>query len=198
MLSLKLTVIGWIFVITSMLAGIAGCFAMRYTLWPGVHDDGVAYTTRIINRAGGLGNNFSVYTHALMRYNNSTTVRGHGQLYHGIMSRIIRNATYKQLLKTMYDLNLITFILSFVLFSITIYRKIKGLFIKNSKVIASVLSVPFAYAIAAVMLYLQGRPEHGIPLLLVISHLFRHAIRSGKVIACADGIEIGLVAAISQ
>lgn len=54
-----------------------------------------------------------------------------------------------------------------------------------------------AYIVAGLLVYLQGRPEHGIPIVLVFFLLLRELTKTGTLPAWAHGIQIGIVAAIS-
>lgn len=181
------------FMILVILAfGIVGLWQMSKTLWPGLHWDGVYFSTPILNLAAGRGNGFAVYTHALMIAPGASEVDSHGQLYQGIVGAIIPKADYAVLLRYLHIGNLVAFVMAFAAFSMCACRTLK-----TSWRLAALIALPGAYATVSVLLYLQGRPEHGIPFVLLAFAIVRELLSQKSLPAWLQGIMIGLVAAIS-
>ena len=134
---------------------ILGMWRMTITLWPGLHWDGVAYSTTIINHAAGAPNTFDVYTTALLRSPHSNVCDAHGQVYQATVGTLISKPSYVALLRSLHWANLSAFVLAFVVFSIFTYRVLKTSWLK-----AAFVALPTAAATSSVLLYLSvtGRP----------------------------------------
>jgi hypothetical protein len=177
----------------ALLFGAWGSWQMTRTLWPGLHDDGTLYTTTILNRAAGRGNTFDVYSPALLWFcPGSNEVRAHGQLYQAVLASLVEAANYGSLLELIHRMNLLTFLLGFPAFLMASRR-----ILSCSWIAAGMLALPAAFATISTMLYLQGRPEHGIPLVLMVAILLRETLFRGRLSHWFVGLQIGLVAAIS-
>jgi hypothetical protein len=162
------------------------------TLWPGVHDDAALYTTVILNRAGDVGNEYAAYTDALLMHDGNTRFETHGQLYFKIMAMVLPHADYSSLLRLFHVINLLTFLLAIFTFVLFTRQRLQA-----SWLVCFLVALPAAYGTIAVMHYLQGRPEHGIPPFLLTILLIQLWLRHERWINLLAGIQIGIVAAIS-
>lgn len=171
---------------------LCGGGRMTNTLWPSLHDDAVYFTTIIINRAANLGNQFAVYTPVLLQSGGETDVTSHGQLYAKAIAWLLNSAEYHSLLYRLHQINLITFVLSWIAFAISMRRALE-----TSWLGGCLVATPAAFTTFAILHYLQGRPEHGIPLVLVVFALLRESVKRDFLPPWLQGIQIGVVAAIS-
>jgi hypothetical protein len=172
--------------------GVWGGVSMQSTLWPGLHDDGVCFTTPIINRVAGIGNQFAVYTPLIQKNKGQMGFTGHGQLYQAITARLLLSANYGSLLTVLHQANLACLFVSFL--TITIHVRWH---LRTSWLGAAMLGVPSSFATVSILHYLQGRPEHGIPFVILGFALFQGLMRRSDLPDTVQGVKIGLVAAIS-
>jgi hypothetical protein len=184
--------LGWVVVLFLFCFGLYGGWLMTQTLWPGLHDDGILYSTVLINRASGLGNHFAVYTPSLILAEGKTYFASHGQLYQAIVAKFLANPEYSNLLQVVNFLNILGFLLAFTFFFLSTIR-----IFKCSKLCASFFGLAGAYATGAALLYLQGRPEHGIPFVLLVFGLFRELTGGRQFPDWLNGMQIGVITAIS-
>jgi len=184
--------IGWSSVVFLFCYGVYGGWQMTKTLWPGLHDDGVLYSTVVINQASGHGNTLAVYTHALLRKNGAVDFSGQGQLYYPVVSALLKNPDYESLLHLLHTSNLIAFVLAFAVYALSLRQRVEV-----SWLVAACFALAGSYATFAVLHYLQGRPEHAIPFVLLISRAIFLTTKLREMPTWLSGLEIGLVAAIS-
>jgi hypothetical protein len=185
-------VLGWGAVVFLFCFGIYGCWKMTQTLWPGLHEDAALYSTVVINRAAGNGNTFDVYTRSLIIAEGSPKFGGHGQLYYPIVAEFLAAPTYEAFLSVLHWSNLLAYIMSFIVFLLSTRRDLKVSWISGA-----LFGLVGAWSTVAVLHYLQGRPEHGIPFVLLIFALIK-LLRSGKgVHDWLQGAQIGIIGAIS-
>ena len=185
-------VLGWVVVVFLFCYGIYGGWQMTKTLWPGLHDDGVLYSTVAINRANGLGNHFDVHTRSLIRSGGATEFKGHGQLYYPVAAALLSTPDYEGFLGFVHWSNLVAYLLAFVVFCWQAHRSLR-----TGCLLSSMLGVAGAYSIMAVLHYLQGRPEHGIPFILLLFQLAVLLFRWPSLPAPLAGLQVGLVGAVS-
>lgn len=185
-------VLGWGVVVFLFCYGIYGGWQMTKTLWPGLHDDGVLYSTVVINQASGLGNTFAVYTPSLILAEGKTNFASHGQLYYPIVAALLAKPNYEALLTFLHQANLVGFLLAIVVLTLTTRRSL-GL----GWLPSSLIGVLGGAAVVAVLQYLQGRPEHGIPFVLLAFQLILLLLNWRAMPSWLAGVQIGLVGAIS-
>lgn len=177
--------------------GIYGAWLATQSLWPGLHEDGALYSTVIINRSNGFGNAFSVYvTHGHLsqetKYSFYTKFNFHGQLYYPFVSALMPGQDYDSLLRVIHFSNLVAFILSIILF----YLLIKRVWCL-SRLVSLACGTGLGYAVLGTLQYLQGRPEHGSVIVIVIFGLLRELFFSKQIPTWFSGILIGILAGIS-
>jgi hypothetical protein len=182
----------WMLVIGSTLFAMNGLSWTMLTLWPGINDDGALFTTVILNRSAGLGNRFSGYTQVLLLNDGKTDFATHGQLYNKIVASLLLNPNYASLLWMLHFLNLTVFLLC--VFSVAVHMRRWHSFAWLN---AFIVSIPLAFATVAVMHHIQGRPEHGIPAVMLSVILSRACLKSFIPDGLLQGLQIGLVAAMS-
>ena len=185
-------VLGWVVVVFLFCFAVYSGWQMTKTLWPGLHDDGVLYTTVAINRANGLGNHFDVYTDSLIRSEGATDFKGHGQLYYPVAAKLLSKPDYEALLTLLHQSNFVGFLLAFVVFTLATRRSLQLGWLPSS-----LMGVVGGAAVVAVLQYLQGRPEHGIPFVLLAFQLFVLIKNWPEMPSWLAGVQIGLVGAIS-
>lgn len=172
--------------------GLYGGGLATRTLWPGLHNDASLLSTVVINRANGLGNTFDSYTRYLRIGKGSKQFNFHGQLYYPILAATIDGKGYEQLLRVIHWSNLIAFILSLGLFFQVARRRLRA-----SVTIALLCGVSSAFSIVAALQYLQGRPDHGVVLTLLLFCLIDESVFKGRSGPLFAGVVTGVVAAIS-
>ena len=144
-------VLGWVVVVFLFCFAVYSGWQMTKTLWPGLHDDGVLYTTVAINRANGLGNHFDVYTDSLIRSEGATDFKGHGQLYYPVAAKLLSKPDYEALLTLLHQSNFVGFLLAFVVFTLATRRSLQLGWLPSS-----LMGVVGGAAVVAVLQYLQG------------------------------------------
>jgi hypothetical protein len=184
-------VFGWFVVLFLFCYGIYGGWQMTRSLWPGLHEDANLYSTVIINRASGNGNTFDVYVRSLL-LNNTKEFNSHGQLYYPVLAALLSAPSYEALLKFLHQSNLFAYVISFYVFMISSCRSLRIRW-----VLGAFFGLVGAWSMVSVLHYLQGRPEHGIPFVLLGVALIREAFKMDKVPDWLSGIQIGVVGAIS-
>jgi len=178
--------------IVLMAIGLYGGWLATHSLWPGFHEDSTMYSTVVINRASGLGDTFDVYTRMLRLANGRNDFNLHGQLYYPVVAFLMRGTGYDSFLRLVHLSNLIAFILSLLLFYFVPRRRLGC-----SRLVSGMCAVASAFAISSVLQYLQGRPDHGIVLVLLLSGLIGEFFFRERVSPLFLGIQIGVIAAIS-
>jgi len=165
---------------------------MTKTLWPGLHDDGVLYSTVIINRASGNGNTFAVYSRSLLNDDGDREFDGHGQLYYPLVASLLSRPDYEALLTLLHQFNLVGFLLAFVVFVLANRRSLQLGWLP-----ASFMGVLGGAAMGAILQYLQGRPEHGIPFIILLFIFIGQFLKLRSYPNWLAGLQIGLIACIS-
>jgi hypothetical protein len=185
-------VFGWFVVLFLFCFGLYGGWQMTKTLWPGLHEDAALYSTVAVNLKSGFQNQYDVYTPALILAEGKNNFTGHGQLYYPIISLFMADGDYESLLKVLHISNLLGFILTFAVFFLAgrLYYRINCLGL-------CLLAILGSYGIVGILHYIQGRPEHGIPFVLLIFLLVRLLIKKLILPNWLSGVQIGIVAAIS-
>lgn len=165
---------------------------MTKTLWPGLHDDGVLYSTVVINQASGHGNTFAVYSPSLLNKNGAVDFSGHGQLYYPVVSALLKNSDYESYMALLHASNLVGFVLAFAVFTLTSRRVLSV-----SWLFGSFYGLAGSYGTVSVLQYLQGRPEHAIPFVLLLFALFGLFKKQDSFPDWLNGLQIGLIGSIS-
>jgi hypothetical protein len=177
--------------------GTAVCVAilleMRDTGWPGPHHDAVFYITPAVNRANGAGNTFAVYHRAILQNEpGGWTFRAHGQLYQATLAQLMATPELPDLMRAMGLINIIAALLGGAYF----WAKCRLESGMGPMTTASVLVLGVA-GTAAVQLFLQGRPEHIIPLILFATGLARLTVQGAVAKTVVAGVEVALIVAAS-
>lgn len=168
--------------------GLVGGWLSTKTRWPGLHQDGARYSTVIINRANGLGNTYDVFARVIRMEKGNLSFDVHGQLYYPLVALFLKGKDFGGLLQFLHFTNLLTFICAGLIFY-HLARRGAGCTITGS----ALLAVSAALVTGSLLQYLQGRPDHGIVIVLVIFGLFSR--REGSPLI--SGLRIGIVAAMS-
>jgi hypothetical protein len=184
--------LGWIVMLFLFCFGLYSGWQMTKTLWPGLHDDGVIYSTVVINSASGLGNQFAVYTPSLVLSEGKTAFVGHGQLYYPVVSALLAKPDYEALLTFLHQSNLFAFLLAVSVFTLASRRSLKLGWLSSS-----FMGGFGGAAVVAVLHYLQGRPEHGIPFVLLVCQLVVLLLNWPSMPSWLVGAQVGVVGAIS-
>ena len=182
----------WALVVAAAFFGLYGGWQATHSLWPGLHDDGVAYSTVVINRAAGIGNHFNVYTTSLLATKGDTEFIGHGQLYYPLAAGLLQDPNFKSFLILLHQANLFGYCLAFVVFTLAARRVLR-----SGWLFGACFGLAGACGTAAILQYLQGRPEHGIPFVLLGFALLKELTPQKSFTNWIEGIQIGLVAAMS-
>lgn len=185
-------ILGWVVVVFLFCFCLYGGWQMTKTLWPGLHDDGVLYSTVLINRASGNGNTFAVYTRSLLNDDGSRKFDGHGQLYYPVVASLLSRPDYEALLIFLHQSNLFGFLLAVAAFALATRRSLHLGWLP-----ASFIGVLGGAAMVAILQYLQGRPEHGIPFVLLAFLLLGQILKLQAFPNWLCGFQIGLIACIS-
>jgi len=184
--------VAWILVVAGLSAGLYGIFLMSRTLWPGLNDDAVLFSTPLINRAASGENYFEVYTPFLVGRENDKAFNWHGQLYNAVVAPLLVAPNYASLLVFLNRANALGFLLSFGVFFLAARR-----YCHWPAWGAGLLGLAAAYATLSIMVWLQGRPDHGIPFAFLLFALARLAMPGGIAPSWLEGMAIGTFAAIS-
>lgn len=182
----------WVLAFSLWIFGLYGFFMMNKTLWPGIHQDGMLFSTVVINQANGFGNKYNVNDFQTDTSHNGNKFSGHGQLYYPFAASFMRGNDYPAFLRFLYTINLLTYVcssLGFLLFSQRVFQ------FNYLKCIW--FSLIATYSVSGLLLYLQGRPEHGIPIVLTFFILIREVFFKNSLPAWLSGAEIGIVASFS-
>lgn len=128
------------------------------TLYPGLHHDSALYATPIVNLAARGVWEIESFVPSLISTSGEQFTR-HGQLYQYLLGRIFHCTSYQRLLIACSLLNAITF-LATLLVSHRVLRT-------RPPLTRLLLSSGIAAMAALYTLWVQGRPEHLVPLLML-------------------------------
>ena len=182
----------WLVVVAAICVALYGAAMMSRTLWPGLHDDAVLFSTPLINRAATGANYFEVYTPFLVKRDNVTAFNWHGQLYNAVVAPLLATPDYSSLLVFLQRVNALGFLVAFVVFFLAAQR-----YCQWPAWAAALLGVTCAYGTLTILIYLQGRPDHGIPLAFLLFAFVRLVLPAGRFAPWLEGSVIGVFAAIS-
>lgn len=145
-----------------------------FTCFPGLHHDSALYATPIVNAAARGVWEIESFVPSLISESGTLFTR-HGQLYQAVFGRVLRCASYTQLLAWASVLNTATF-LAALLISQRLLRD-------QHPRLAPVLSSGIAAMTALFTLWVQGRPEQIIPALMLLpwaAHLWQRTARYAR------------------
>ena len=164
------------------------CGRMASTLWPGLHYDSVLYSTVVVNKSLGESFRFDAYTPALLNRPGGD-MGDHGLLSYVIYGAAMNDGTYGAYFRAS---SAITF------FSVCLMALLLFLQTRSFGWWAVLVPAAGGWLLLAVLVQIHGRPEHLIPLVVILCEL---AVRLGKLgVSSAGllrGVCCGLVAAIS-
>lgn len=182
----------WVLAFSLWILGLFGFLLMTKTLWPGIHQDGMLYSTVVINQANGFGNYYNVNDLQLDARLTDNKFSGHGQLYYPFAAHFMRGSDYPAFLRFLYIFNLLTFVCSSIGFFLFSQRVFFCSYLKSAW-----FSLVASYSVSGVLLYLQGRPEHGIPIVITFFILMREVFFKNSLPPWLYGAQIGIVASFS-
>ena len=148
-----------------MIAGVWNACVLAFllstgiTCWPGLHHDAGLYTTPIVNSAARGVWELECYTPAVMS-DLGTSFNRHGMLYQWVFAKVLRCSSYERIIEWSSALTAFSFLFTLGLSWRILHRE-------------NAVTAPwFASGIAAMTalfgLWVQGRPEHLIPLLMLL------------------------------
>lgn len=164
------------------------CVQMASSLWPGLHYDAVLYSTVAINQDAGVPFKFEAYTPALIERPEGD-LGFHGLLSYPLYAAAMGESSYVAYFRTLSAITLLSVWLSALL-----------LYLQTRELVGWSVVVPAAggWALLAVLTQIQGRPEHLIPLIVVLCELLAYLMRRRPMgVAALRGACGGLVAAVS-
>jgi len=182
----------WLLVAVGIFSALYGTVLMSRTLWPGLHDDAVLFSTPLINRAATGENYFEVYTPFLVKRESVTAFNWHGQLYNAVVAPLLAAPDYPSLLVFLQRVNALGFLSAFAVFFFAARR-----YCHWPAWGAALLGLACAYATLTLLIYLQGRPDHGIPLAFLLFAFIRLVLPNVCLAPWLEGAVIGVFAAIS-
>lgn len=181
-------------VLFALLALVYSLGVMGHCAWPPLHWDANLYVTPAINRAAGKGDTFAAYGLWLLRQEvNDTRFQFHGQFYQALLGVILPDGDFASLMRAVGILNAVSVVICAAYYFCHIRIKLHA-----SVLVAALWALVGAAATAAILLYVQGRPEQLLPGLLALAGLL-HLPLSDKSAwyPIANGVTAGVVAATS-
>jgi hypothetical protein len=175
----------------TVIACVGILFQMREDHWPGLNCDAVLFVTVPVNEASGRGHNYAVFSFTYL-VSHDWSFRAHGQLYQAVLATLMSEGNMMALLDAVGTINIITVIL-FALHAFVRCRYVVGFGPWSTTAITSLGTL----ALAAVLVWLQGRPEHLVPLLVTLGGLGRLIITNPWGRLVVSGVELGLIGATS-
>jgi hypothetical protein len=182
------------FVITVVsVIGIAGCMAvMAHEGWPSLHHDALVYVTPAINFESGQGWSFAVFSVPLVNgARTDWSFNAHGQLYQSVLAWALSIFGSRELMLAVGALNVVTVLLLAVYLALAFRAGGMGAWGIALWTIVGVAGT------AAILLWIQGRPEQLLPLLLAVTGMARLAAQAWWARDLVAGITIGLLGATS-
>jgi hypothetical protein len=179
-------------VLIALLALVCSLGILGHCAWPPLHWDANLYVTPAINRAAGKGDTFAAYGLWLLRQDD-TRFQFHGQLYQAVVGVMLPAGDFVSLMRAAGALNALSVALCAAFFFC--HARVK---LHASVLVALCWALLGAAATAAVLLYIQGRPEQLLPLLLALAGLLHLPLsEESDWYAIANGATAGVVAATS-
>jgi hypothetical protein len=158
--------------------------------WPPPHMDGVLFWTTALNIRHGNGAVYGIieYTYEVRGTWNADF---HTQMYPQVMAFLARGGDFADLTAASLALTACTSVVGFLLY-VCLFRT-AGF----GRPVAGLFAAGMALATGNVMLRFTGRPEVMFPLVMTVFALLRMGPALRRRAAFVDGVEVGLLAAIS-
>jgi hypothetical protein len=164
---------------------------MRVDHWPGLNCDAVLFVTLPVNEASGHGHDFAVYSFTYLA-THDWSFRAHGQLYQAALAHLMPEGNMMALLEAVGWINIVSVIVG-ALFAFVRCRHVMGLGPWATAAITSLSTL----ALAAILVWLQGRPEHILPLIVILGSFGRLGVANPWGRLVVSGLELGLIGATS-
>lgn len=181
-------------VIVALLAVASSLCILGHYAWPPLHWDANLYITPAINRAAGKGDTFAAYGLWLLRQDiNDTRFQFHGQLYQALLGAVLPNGDFLSLMRVVGLLNAVSVVICAAFYFCHVRIRLNA-----SVLVAAIWALLGAAGTAAVLLYIQGRPEQLLPAVLALAGLLHLRLaQESDWYALANGVTAGVVAATS-
>ena len=185
--------VSYVLMVLAVVASLLAVVLMGESGWPGLHHDGALYITPAVNSSIGKGHTIAVYSTALLRMNpEDLSFRGHGQLYQFVLSALLAGGDMENLMPAIATINAITLpVCGLYFFAGCSYQLRLGPLATAAVVTLGV------WGTAAVLLWLQGRPEQLLPLILASAGLARNMTSVVWVQDLISALELALIGATS-
>ncbi|MCX6907885.1 MAG: hypothetical protein NTY01_07575 [Verrucomicrobia bacterium] len=159
-----------------------------FTQWPGLHHDSALYSTPIVKSAALGIWEYDGFIHEFS-FRGSSSFNYHGQLYQFVFGKVLRCASYESLFRWTAALNVLTY---------TVYLAFGW---KSFRLCFPRLGPWLATGMAAVAalacLYLQGRPECLLSLLMIMPFLMHEWRVTAPFAKSAAYVTLGLTVVLS-
>lgn len=170
------------------LAALMLLVSTAFTLYPGLHHDSVLYATPIVNMAARGVWEIDSYIPSMISDSGKHFTR-HGQLYQFLFGRVFHCASYERLLAATAVFNAVTFLATLLLS--------RRMIATQSPRMSLLLSSGIAAMTALFLLWVQGRPEHLIPLLMLAPFAAHEWPRTARYARHVGYAALGLVVVTS-
>lgn len=154
-----------------LLSGISAFIWFGYIMWPGLHSDAAFFSSPLIRLAKGEGWKYGGFLYHLNQ-DPSGEYNFHSILYPLIFGLVLKANTFEKLFLWSSIVNAFSFASYFLLQ----YSKISP----TNKAIRLIDSTLVGVATGVITLYLQGRPEQIIPIILLIPLCSSRALNLGS------------------
>lgn len=159
-----------------------------FTQWPGLHHDSALYTTPIIKSAALGAWEFDAYIPGLLAFGGSS-FNMHGQLYQFVFGKMLCIADYESLFRWTAAFNVLTY---------TVYLALGWkIFRRSYPRVGGWIASGMAAVTALACLYLQGRPEYLLPLLMIVPFIMREWRVTATFAKSAAYVVLGLTVVLS-
>jgi len=159
-----------------------------FTQWPGLHHDSALYTTPIIKSATLGIWEFDSLILSLMTF-GSSIFSMHGQLYQFVFGKVLCIKDYESLFRWTAAFNFLTY---------TVYLVFGWkIFSRNFPRAGGWLASGMAAVTALACLYLQGRPEYLLPLLMIVPFAMREWSVTAAFAKSSAYVVLGLTVVLS-
>lgn len=166
------------------LAVAALLVSTAFTRYPGLHHDSALYATPIVNVAAHGTWEIESFVPSLIS-DSGTVFSRHGQLYQWLMGRVFQCTSYEKILAWAAVLNTAMFVSTLLL-----SRRILD---RHQPSLALLFSSGIAAMTALISLWVQGRPEHIVPLLMLAPFAAHEWSRTRPYARHAGYVVLGLV-----
>ena len=181
---------GWVILSVGTLAGPIELLRMRESYYPELHQDSVLFVSVASNIASGKGHTYSLFTQLYLR-KHDWKYDIHGQLYPFALAMLSGEGNSEGIFHAVCMVNVFTF-LAGIVWGLRLAR-----ILNMGHVATAGGAVLGGYAVAAIAMVLQGRPEHLIPFISCCAGVVRTLSTGLRVRLITESVEVGLVAACS-